>query len=147
MPEIKESVVIRRSADAVYKVISNYGFSKFASSIKDVKLLSREGNKAITQWIIDFDGSPFTWKQEDIFDDESRIIVFRMTEGDFHIYTGEWRLKTLDTDKVRVEITAYFNWGVPNLERYVGAIFSRKAGKALKGLLLSIKKNMEMVKK
>ncbi len=147
MPELKESVVIKQSIDTVYKAIKSFSFSKFASSIKGVELIKREGNKATTQWIVDFDGSPFRWMQEDVFDDENKIIVFRMTEGDFHIYTGEWRLKALDLDRVKVEITAYFNWGVPNLEKYVGAMFSRKARKALKGLLLSIKKNMERTEK
>lgn len=144
MPKLKVSAIIRKSnKQKVYNLLKKLDkFPTFMHNIKKLEIVNNSVNKSITSWEVVIDGARLLWKEEDIFNDKDLNIKFKMLEGDFNAYEGEWRLEdTLNGTKI--EFSANFDWGVPALEKLVGNILKRKTRKALKSMLSAIKHKLE----
>lgn len=143
MPVIKLSTKINRNKPIVYNLLKNmHDFPTFMRDIKKLEIIKKDNNKLITSWEVEIDGANVIWKEEDSFNDKEMSLKFRMIEGDYKEYEGEWRLEnTLSGSKIN--LTVYFDWGVPALEKLVGNILEKKARKALRSMLKAIKQNLE----
>ncbi|HNX90373.1 MAG TPA: SRPBCC family protein [Candidatus Omnitrophota bacterium] len=135
---------VNASPETVFNVITDFeNISRCAKSVKEVEILSHDGNKYSTHWSIDFDGAPFSWTEENLVSGTTKTIIFKATEGDFYIYCGEWKVRGNHKGGSVIEIDAYLNLGIPNMEKFIGKTFERKAKKAIKGLILAFKKAAE----
>ena len=144
MLTIKLSILVNANKEKVFKLLKDIEFfPKFIKNIESVKIIKRTSNNEIlSEWKVDIDGAPAEWKQQDVFDDENFKIEFRMLEGDYDKYIGRWEI--LDASRgSKINLTTEFDWGIPNLEKFVGYILARKAKKNLKGMLMAVKKELE----
>ncbi|MFA6637175.1 MAG: SRPBCC family protein [Candidatus Omnitrophota bacterium] len=138
---IKVSTRIGVDPDRVFDVVRNiHEHTSNIGGVKSIEKIERSPNSFATKWEIDFDGAPFSWVQEEIVYKSTRTMLFKSVEGDFFIYCGEWIVEPQKDGSSLLKLEAYFNWGAPNMEKHVGKILERKANKALKGLVLAIKK-------
>lgn len=145
MAYLSFAVIIWKKKEIVYEALK--ATEKFPSFLKDVKkisIISGNGNKAVSDWAVDIDGTPIRWRQETIFDDNNqKVIRFKMIDGDYEKYEGEWLLEEVSEGRTRVELRAEFKWGVPGLERFVGDILEEKALVSLKGMLFALRKELQ----
>jgi ribosome-associated toxin RatA of RatAB toxin-antitoxin module len=144
MPIIQLSTIIRNNKrQAVYNLLKDMQrFPIFMRDVKDIDIIEKKGNKLITFWRVSIDGADIFWKEEDIFNDKQMNLKFRMIEGDYSKYEGEWSLEDISED-TRIILYANFDWGVPAFEKLVGDILKKKARDALRSMLNAIKKELE----
>lgn len=143
MVHIELTIKLNCNKQRAYEVLKNIAdFPKFMRDVKKLEILEDAPNKLVTAWEVDVDGATVIWKEEDIYDDEALCMKFRMIEGDYQSYTGEWKIKDTSAG-TELSLTADFDWGIPVFEKFVGHILKRKACKSLKGMLNAIKKRYE----
>lgn len=144
MLEVRETAVIHRDRQTVYQALREMEhFPSFLKDVKEIFIRGAEDNKVVSDWKVDIDGTPIEWRQETLFDDTNHeIIRFRMLEGDYEKYEGEWLLEPQGAHATKVNIRAIFEWGVPGLERFVGHIFDDKARTSLRRMLYAIRREL-----
>ena len=107
--------------------------------VKSVLIINDKKNSILTsQWHIDIDGTPITWTQEDSVDQNAMTLAFKSVKGDYR-YEGTWRV-TPSPEGAKVTVSALFDWGVPNFEKYFGSVYEKKAKIAIKSMLIAIKR-------
>jgi ribosome-associated toxin RatA of RatAB toxin-antitoxin module len=148
MPKIKVSTIVRKQdKQTVYDLLKNIQeFPRFMRDLKSLKVMEKSDNRLVTSWNVVIDGASIVWKEEDIFNDQKRGLKFKMIEGDYSNYAGEWILDETPHG-TKVTIVADFDWGLPVFEKFVGNILARKARKSLKSMLNAIKDKLEGKKK
>lgn len=135
---IKENIV------EVFNILKNFqDFPKFMRDVKNVKIVETKGKRIIIEWEIEIDGAPIYWKEEDEIDEEKKSIKFKMLEGDYGSYEGEWQLKKIDEQKTKLIFYAGIDWGIPTFEKFVGKTLEIKTRKSLRSMVNSIKKESE----
>ncbi|MBI3616509.1 MAG: SRPBCC family protein [Candidatus Omnitrophica bacterium] len=142
MPFIRVATTIRREKGVVYQTLKQLDkFPSFLKDVKEVRIRSSDGNKIVSNWKVDIDGTPIEWTQENILDRDK--VHFRMIEGDYERYEGIWTLEENESGTTRVELHAEFKWGVPGLERFVGSTLEKLAVRSLKGMLWAIRRELQ----
>lgn len=138
----ESSIIVKRNKEEVYQLLKDVEqFPQFMSKVKKVEVVGRSGNKEISNWQIDLEGTDLIWRQESIYDDENMRIRFRIVEGDFDVYTGVWTLFSLLTGtEVRLSLTV--DWGVHSLHKYVGAALEQKTQEIVRNMLEGIRKRL-----
>ena len=143
MTKIETEIVIKKTKEAIMSLFKDIEkFPEFMKFVKEIKLIENSDSRVLSKWNIDLAGAQVNWKQEDIFDEDRSKIKFRMIQGDFKSYEGEWRLNSIPGG-TRVCLKATFDWGIPVLEPHVKNTLERKAKIALLGMLKAIKKRSE----
>lgn len=138
MITIKVSTLVKADKKKVYDVIKDMeSFPKFMRNVRKLEVLERHPNRLLTLWEVEVDGAIVMWKEKDVFDDKHLRMKFKMTEGDYGSYGGEWRV-TASSEKTNIELQVDVNWGIPVLGRYVGKVLERKMRVGLKGMLKAI---------
>jgi len=144
MKKVKVKCRVKTDTDSLFETIKDFKrYKDFVPSVKKVKVLEKDKNRAVSQWDVDYEGAPFRWTEEAVFFEQSKKVMFKAIDGDFYYYCGEWNVEKADETSSYVKLEAFFNWGVPNLEKYIGDTLEEKAEKALKGLVYSIKRRCE----
>ncbi len=143
MSQINAYTTIRENKEIIYDLLKNLEkFPTFVHDIKSIRIIRRQRNVLITEWMITIDGVDVIWTEEDTFVDQDTKIKFRMLEGDYDSYEGEWTIEDTPTG-VRLRLFANIDWGAPRLVRYVKPILERKTRQAFKTFLMAIKKEIE----
>lgn len=144
MPTIESSVVVRKQQEDLYQLLKALEqYPSFLTHIEQLKIISASSDTAVAEWRINVSGTPLRWKQLDIYDDTQTRIRFRMLEGDYGHYEGEWHLNPEGED-TRLSLTATIEWGLPHLSRYVDPFLQRKAELTIRSMLRAIKHRAEM---
>lgn len=139
---IESSIIVKQPKEVVYDLLKHMEqFPQFMGNVKRVTVVEGMGNRAITNWEIEMEDTQVTWKQESIFDDKNMSIKFRMLEGDFGKYEGEWSLFQLLTG-TEIRLSVIVDWGMPSWERHAGDILKEKAELILQKILREIKSRM-----
>jgi len=143
MVNIELSMAVKQERKEVYNILRDIEeFPKFMRSVKKIEIMEKDLNRLVTHWEVDIEGVKLTWREEDLFDDVRMKIRFKMLEGDYKNYEGEWKID--ETPKgTEISISVNFDWGIPVFEKFVGDALSRKAKTYLKGMLRSLKKKSE----
>jgi len=116
---------------------------KKARSIKNLRVLKRQGNRLHTRWEVDIEGASLYWYEDDVLEKETGTVKFYMQKGDFGNYWGYWRISPAQRAKAKIELKANCDWGIPVLEPYVKKTLERKTKVMLKSLLRAIKDTLE----
>jgi coenzyme Q-binding protein COQ10 len=142
---IEVSKLVKQDKNKVYSILKNMEeFPQFMKGVKKLSIIERDDNRLVTHWEVEIDGAIVMWKEEDIFDDKETTINFKMIEGDYKSYGGNWRVE--DAPKgAKITIIANFDWGMPVFEELVGNILCRKARKALRSMLNAIKNRLDIM--
>jgi len=137
------SVVIKEKRRKIYDLVKHMeDFPQFMSYVKKLKIVERKKDKFVSNWQITVDGISVRWQEEDLFDKQARTVRFRMLNGDFGGYQGEWILSDADGGTI-LSFSCIFNWGIAIAEKHVKAVLERKARRYIRGMLLAIKKRAE----
>ena len=143
MPYVEKSIIIHGAPDEVYALAKDKeGFPEFMPDVQSVKVVKREGAMTLTEWVTDVDGTEILWTEEDLFDDESRRIQYRLLEGDLDKFEGEWRFDVVP-DGTRVVLTVDFDFGIPELANLIGDTLLLKVGENSEMMLQSMKRRVE----
>ena len=114
------------SAGVVFEELCH--MERYVEAMKNIErltVLSRTEYMAQTCWEATLDGRKLTWTEEDTYDGESRMIVYRLIEGDLSELSGQWRIE--DTaDGCTVTLNVSFAFGIPMLAMFVEPILKRK---------------------
>lgn len=132
--------IINANIENIFKILKNFErYPKFMKYVKEIKVYNQKDN-LFTEWNIELDGVSVKWKQSNFIDEENKIIKFYSTEGDFDHYEGYWQLKKIAENKTKLTLYIEIIWGLPSVEKFFGSSLKIKTTKALKGMVLSIKK-------
>lgn len=142
MPIIESSVLVNRPARETYAFIKNLqAFPHFISGVEQVKVRPLSKRQAVSEWAIQVEGTPISWRERDTFEDDMLAIKFKMLDGDFASYSGEWRVLE-DGVSSRVSLALSIDWDVVNLREEVSQTLERKAKLAVRWMLRYLRKSV-----
>lgn len=137
---LESSIVVKRNQEEVFNFLKDMGrFSEFIEGVRSVKVINEEENKIISEWEVDIDGLSLKWRQLDVLDPKKNFIRFKMLQGDFESYTGQWSLQQLLTG-TELKLTMVVDWGLPNLTRYAEPELKKKIDDHIQDTLMGLKK-------
>ncbi len=91
MAQVEATAHIRAPLDEVYQLAKDVEtFPSFMPDVESVKVLQRNGNRTVTEWVGVVQGRKVWWVEEDDWDDARHRCTFRQREGDFTRYEGTW---------------------------------------------------------
>lgn len=103
-------------------------FPTYMPNVKESRMIAREGRKVKTQWSVEIDGIPMSWLEEEVIDRKDFKISFRVLEGDFEKFDGQWFLKPHPQGtEVQIEVAAKI--GIPVVEALISPILEEKIAK------------------
>ena len=75
MPTSEVTRVLPAAREAVWQILSDMeSYPQYMESVDSIKVLSRKGNEAESDWHVRLQGAPFHWVERDVFlPDEGRI--------------------------------------------------------------------------
>jgi predicted amino acid dehydrogenase/ribosome-associated toxin RatA of RatAB toxin-antitoxin module len=134
---INMSRVLPASAGDVLRLLGRAElFSEGLSHVKECRIVSRDGLRAVTFWKVEIDNVPISWKEEAIFDPRRGLITFRALEGDLRMFEGTWRLTEHSSGGTEVRIEAKIKIGIPVVfERAVGGLIVDRVRKFFEAAL------------
>lgn len=146
MPVIEKEIEIRAPVEEIFEIAQNVEeYPLFMHSIKEVRILEREGDRRITQWTARVEelGRTMSWKEEDIWDREKKECYFRLIEGDFNKYEGVWTFQSKgDTTVVRLKIE--YEMHIPLIGALLQGLIRRKVEESATDMLEGLKERCEI---
>ncbi|MEW6281395.1 MAG: aromatase/cyclase [Candidatus Eremiobacterota bacterium] len=143
MPYVERSIVIRGAIEQVYALAKDMeSYPQFMPDVESVKVVRREGNSTVTEWVTNVDGTPILWTEQDDFDDQNHRIVYRLIEGDLDKFEGEWRFVATPTG-VQVTLGVDYDFGIPELTALIGPTLHEKVAENSDMMLQGMKARVE----
>lgn len=146
MPYVETSISINGDPGRIYKLAKNMEeYPLFMPDVESVKVLEKNGNTTITEWITSVEGTPITWKEKDTFDDEKLIIDYKLIEGDLDKFEGQWKFKK-NGDGALITLGVDYDFGIPSLTELIGPTLEVKVKENSNMMLEGLKKRIEQSK-
>lgn len=143
MPSVERRIVIEGQPRAVYELAKDMeSYPNFMPDVESVKVVSRGPSSTVTEWVTDFDGTPFLWTEEDRFDDAGLRIDYNLIEGDLDQFEGVWTFVERD-GKTEVCLSVNYDFGLPELTELIGPTLHEKVGENCEMMLSGIKRLVE----
>lgn len=143
MPQVERTIVINSDPKAVYELAKDMeSYPNFMPDVESVKVVTREANSTITEWVTNVDGTPFQWTERDEFDDTNLRIAYALIEGDLEKFEGAWTFQAFE-DKTEVRLTVDYDFGLPELTELIGPTLHEKVGENSEMMLSSMKRLVE----
>lgn len=143
MPYVESSIAIKGRPEEVYRLAKRMeDFPQFMPDVEKVTVLEEHDNRTITEWITNVEGTPIIWKEEDLFDDHSLVIRYRLIEGDLDKFEGEWKFLA-DGDGTKVILGVDFDFGIPTLTELIGPTLELKVRENSEMMLNGMKERIE----
>lgn len=144
MTNIELSVPVNKTKEQVYNILKNIEeFPRFMRDITKLEIVEKKQHRLVTLWEIDIEGTAVAWKEEDIYDDNSMSMQFRMLEGDYGIYNGKWQIANGLSKETIVKYSVNIGWGIPSFEKVIGHILEKKQRRIIKSMLVAMKRHLE----
>jgi len=131
--------------EKVYQIAKdNERFPEFMSDVKDLKIVEREGNRVVSDWVgvVSAFNLKVRWRQEDVWDDATHTCTFRQISGDYDALNGTWRFRPEGTG-TRFDSQLDYEYVVPGLGPLVKKVVHSLVVKNIESALNSIKKRAE----
>ncbi|MBI3929731.1 MAG: aromatase/cyclase [Armatimonadetes bacterium] len=143
MPYVEKSILILGSREDIYAMAKDMeSYPRFMPDVESVKVVSRESNRTVTEWVTNVDGTSFLWTEQDDFDDENFQIHYRLLEGDLDKFEGAWSFENADGG-TRVTLAVDYDFGIPELANLIGPTLHEKVGENSEMMLQSMKRRIE----
>lgn len=143
MPQVERKILIDSEPQVVYDLAKDMeNYPNFMSDVESVKVISRETNSTVTEWVSNVDGTPFLWTEEDKFDDAKLRIDYALIEGDLEKFEGSWTFQAIEK-QTEVCLTVNYDFGLPELTELIGPTLHEKVGENSEMMLSSMKKLVE----
>jgi len=117
-------------------------FPQFMPDVENVTILEREGNRAISKWITNVEGTPILWTEEDFFDDENLVITYHLIDGDLEKFEGTWRFLP-EGKKTKIILGVDYDFGMPTLTELIGPTLDLKIKENCDMMLQAMKTRIE----
>lgn len=117
-------------------------FPQFMPDVENVMIIKREGNKAVSEWITNVEGTPIIWTEEDTFFDEKLEISYRLIEGDLEKFEGTWRFIP-EGKGTKVILGVEYDFGMPSLTELIGPTLELKVKENCEMMLQGMKAKIE----
>ena len=143
MGYVEKSIVIAGDVDEVYELAKDMeSYPAFMPDVESVKVVSRESDRTVTEWVTSVDGTPILWTEVDIFDDSNYTITYRLVEGDLDKFEGMWTFEET-AEGTRVTLTVDYDFGIPELTALIGPTLEEKVRENSAMMLSGMKKRIE----
>jgi len=143
MPQVERKIVIDSDPKVVYELAKDMeSFPRFMPDVESVKVVSRDDNSTVTEWVTNVDGTPFLWTEKDNFDDSKLRIDYTLIEGDLEKFEGSWSFLPVD-GKTEVCLTVDYDFGLPELTELIGPTLHEKVGENSEMMLSGMKRLVE----
>lgn len=144
MITIELSISVNQKKEQVYNLLKNLQeFPRFMRDIKKLEIIENKNHRLVTLWEIDIEGTAVAWKEEDVYDDTSMSMQFRMLEGDYGVYNGKWQITNGLSKETIVHYSVNIGWGIPSFEKVIGNILEKKQRRIIKSMLVAMKRRLE----
>lgn len=143
MPHVETSILVKGPAEAVYALAKNMeGYPEFMKDVVSVRVIERDENTTLTEWVTKLEGRTLQWKEKDMFDDADKHIRYQQTEGDLKQFEGDWFF--IETPKgTKVTLTVDFEFGIPMIAALLHPIAKIKVRENCEMMLKAIKQKVE----
>ncbi len=132
MPRVEVEALIRAPVETVYALARDVErFPEFMPDLESVRVLQRDGNRTVTEWVGRIQGRRVRWVEEDVWEEATYTCTFRQREGDFDRYEGVWTFEPVD-EGCRTRLVVDFELTIPLLGPLLGNL-----------LVLLVRKNAE----
>ncbi len=132
MPRVEVEALIRAPVKTVYALAQDVErFPEVMPDLEAVRVLQRDGNRTVTEWVGRIQGRRVRWVEEDVWDDATYTCTFRQQEGDFDRYEGVWSFEPAD-GWCRTRLVVDFALTIPLLGPLLGNL-----------IVLLVRKNVE----
>lgn len=143
MPLVERKIVIESDPQVVYELAKDMeSFPKYMPDVESVKVVSREADKTITEWVTSVDGQDFEWTEVDKFDDANLRIDYCLIEGDLDKFEGSWTFRSAN-GKTEVTLTVDYDFGIPELTSLIGPTLNQKVAENSEMMLSGMKRIVE----
>ena len=145
MPIVRSSIEINATIDKVYALAKDVErFPEIMPDVESVKIVAREGNRTISQWVgvIRQFKRTVKWTEEDEWDDKQRRCVFRLTQGDFSKYEGRWDFLEVDGGTKMVLVLDY-EFSVPLIGPIIKGVVQKLVTANCEAMLRALKGEAE----
>ena len=91
---------------AAYERISDFArYPSMVDTVREVVVAEPDSDGSIrSQWTVRFRSGLLQWTERDVLDAVARTITFTQLEGDFHTFTGQWRIDPIAEAALRSNI-------------------------------------------
>lgn len=146
MPTIYLKTRINEDADIVFNEICNsQSLVQYISGVNEIKVLKHDNNKKISKWEICINGTNIRWTEEQVINSFSKIISFRMIEGDYSQYDGEWIVREVE-GKTQLELRFTIEWEMDSDDLALSKNLEKKARFAARWALRELRKKIGLGK-
>ncbi len=115
MPRVAVEAIVPGPPEDAYALASDMeSYPSFMKDVISLKVIERQGNVQVSEWVGRLQGKPLRWTERDEFDDEAHTITYRQIAGDLKRFEGQWTF-TPDGSQTRVQLTVEFDLGIPML--------------------------------
>jgi ribosome-associated toxin RatA of RatAB toxin-antitoxin module len=143
MPYVERSIVIQGAIDDVYALAKDMErYPEFMPDVESVKVVSRDGNVTITEWVTSVEGTPILWTEKDVFDDARHRIDYMLVEGDLDKFEGAWQFRETPQG-TEVTLGVDYDFGIPELTNLIGPTLHEKVGENSEMMLQGMKRRIE----
>ena len=143
MPYVEKSIIVECDPETVYTVAKDMeSYPNFMRDVESVKIVNRDGNETVTEWVTNVDGTPFLWTERDLFDDANHRITYCLIEGDLEKFEGAWTFDEVD-GSTKVTLAVDYDFGMPELTAMIGPTLEAKIGENSEMMLSGMKDLVE----
>ncbi len=103
----------------------------------EIAIEEHEGAHSVAVWKVRLRGSVLRWRQEEVVDDESRTISFRLLDGDPRRFDGSWRVVS-EGPTAGLVLDAQFEFGLPTVAALIDFTFERAMNEVADGLVAEV---------
>lgn len=121
-------------------------FSTYLPNIKRCRLIRRDRTHSLTDWLVEIDGIPVSWREESVFDHRNFSIRFKLVEGDLEDFEGAWSLAELSPGQTEVRFEASIKFGIPVLGQAIGGLIAGKIRGFFESLLSAMAEEVQAQK-
>ncbi len=143
MPRIELEEFIEINAKDAFNLAQNIErFPEFIPSLKEVKILSRNGNIVLSRWLGVAEVGPIsrqiTWEERDEWNEERLECKFELIAGDMKTYYGLWRFLEAEGGS-RLKLELEYDIGIPMLGPFFHKVIHEKMIESCQSILRAVK--------
>ena len=145
MPTVESEVLVNAPLERVYALARDIErFPQFMEDVEEVTILEQTPERQVSHWVgaIKELRRTITWTEEDFWNEEEHVCVFRQTEGDFTDYSGQWEFAPKG-EGTRVRLRVDYEYNVPLVGALIQNLLRKKMQANTDAMLEAIKREAE----
>ena len=120
-------------------------FPSYIPTVKEVKIIERKHNVMKTKWLVQVDGVPISWVEEDTLALRQDSIYFKAIGGDLEEFRGEWKFYN-NHSGTEVVVDVYLKVGIPAIREFAEPYIEKLLTKNFEAMLSAIESRLISLK-